>query len=308
MDIKKAKNILNRRHALRIFEQADIFYHKINIAPEIEAKLDFDTILDNTIVQSQTNKDLSPTNSNFNPLLPESYSQENDTLNVNISTSGISFTCEEKLNTGDYLMLRVLLLSSMTVITSCCKVVYTKPSNPFETDQYPYLIGAHFINLKPIDKALLDKHINKRKIQSYITNSLLTLLVILCLIMPEVIFEELLHLGSYLIEAAIELITIGYDLLDHNLNKIVQFLFHTDWQNTHKISFYTIIAIGTGLLFPLIRLIISTGKKLFYRFHRFYCRKKSSIRYYWQEQTLLYKTGAITLITCVITLYVLFFI
>jgi len=126
--------------------------------------------------------------------------------------------------------------------------------------------------------------------------------------MPELIFDELLNLGSYVIEAVIEIVPVGYDLLEYNLNKVVQFLFHTDWQNTHKISFYMIIAIGTGLLFPSIRMIISTSKKLFYRFRRFYCRKKASICYYWQEQTLLYKSGLIILILCVITLYVLFFI
>ncbi len=51
----------------------------------------------------------------------------------------------------------------MTAVMTCCKVVYCKPSNPYEIDQYPHLVGARFVNLAATDRALLDNIVSKRR-------------------------------------------------------------------------------------------------------------------------------------------------
>ncbi|WP_157204105.1 PilZ domain-containing protein [Methylomonas methanica] len=111
---------LNRRVAFRIYEQANLFYRKIDRDRHMQAPENFDALLSNSDLSDAAAPDA----------LPDSQSRENDTLNVNISASGIAFTSKDSLQAGDYLMLRILLLSSMTAIMTCCKVVYCQTQQP----------------------------------------------------------------------------------------------------------------------------------------------------------------------------------
>jgi PilZ domain len=90
--------------------------------------------------------------------------KENDTRNVNISATGIAFNCEELLNEGDYLEIKMMLISSMAVIVTYGKVVYC--NNGQSTDnQYPYFIGVDFLNMKDEDREMLIKYVVKKQLQ-----------------------------------------------------------------------------------------------------------------------------------------------
>ena len=298
MDINKANNNSNRRRAFRIYEQVDLFFHKSDSEDEIQ-----ESIPANTIKESLAKSYIASEQS-----LPDSLNQENDSLNVNISTSGISFTCKEELVAGDHLIIRLFLLSSMKVVIACCKVVYIKPSNPFEKNHYPYQVGAQFVNLKPEDQALLHRHIKKKKTQGLVINGLLASFIIAILIMPDMALELFLGLCSFLIDELIEIAHLMYEFIEFSLDHLIEMTFHTDMQNTQTIGFYTQIFFGVVISYPLIRIIYSTSKSIFFAIRVFYCRKKASLFYYWGEQTLLYKTGLISSGVMTITCYLLFFI
>ncbi len=99
MDTSNDNKNLNRRRAFRIYDQINLLYHKIESINES---------LDNKSPSSITEHigcSLSQTETESKKSLPVSYSQENDTLNVNISANGISFTCKEELLVGDHLVI-----------------------------------------------------------------------------------------------------------------------------------------------------------------------------------------------------------
>ncbi len=90
--------------------------------------------------------------------------KENDTRNVNMSATGIAFNCEEALNENDYLEIKILLISCMTVIVTYGRVVYCKNSESND-DRYPYFVGVNFIKMKDDDREMLIKYVVKEQLQ-----------------------------------------------------------------------------------------------------------------------------------------------
>jgi len=90
--------------------------------------------------------------------------KENDTRNVNMSATGIAFNCEEALKESDYLEIKILLVSCMTVIVTYGRVVYCKNSQSNDS-QYPYFVGVNFINMKDEDREMLIKYVVKEQLQ-----------------------------------------------------------------------------------------------------------------------------------------------
>ncbi len=308
MALNKAKNNLNRRRAFRINEQVDLFFHKIEFDQETEEKLDFNNVMDNVVQTLATNNPPSSTSSSFEQLLPDSQSKENDTLNVNISSSGISFTSKEKLMPGDYLIIRVLLLSSMTLIMTCSKVVYVKSSNPFEKNQYPNLVGAHFVNLKLEDKELINRHVNKKRNHLFILNGFFASIVMIVLVIPDLVFSLLIDLCVFLFDSFLGIIHLTYEFIEYGLDHLIENIFHTELHDTQIICFYILVFFGLIALYLLLCKIPSIYKNCYHRFRLFFYRKKSSFLYRWKEQTLLYKIGLISFGIIAILCYGLFYI
>lgn len=302
---KPNKNQINRRRAFRIYEQVDLFYQKISPDQSNEAF----PHLSHAVTQSQTeNNSSSADDSAFNRQLPESHSQENDTKKVSISSSGISFTSKEELMAGDNLMIRVLLLSNMVRITTCCKVVYCNPSNPFESDLYPYQIGAHFVNLRPEEKTLLDNYVSKKRLRKIIVNSLITCFILIGLAFPEFIFDALLDQCFFLIDSILDMVGLMLDIISYSSDEAVEYFFHTELHETQIISFYIQLFLATIGVYLSFRVIRSILKSLFYRFRVFLYRKKWSLLYYWRGKTMLYKIAMISLAVFAILCYGMFFI
>lgn len=293
MDKAKAeKNDSNRRRAIRVYEQVDLIFHKIDFNQEQLKNTGFNNIL-STVVQSFDTAPSSSTTTptSIEPLLPASHSQKNNTLNINISSTGISFTCNEKLMAADYLMIRVLLLSSMTVITTSCKVVYVKPSNPHEKNQYPYTIGARFIKLKPEDQKILDEHIKRKRSRRLIMKGVLAFFILIFIQVPDLFFELIVDLFSFIIEEFFELLHLFYELVEYGLDLLIEHIFHTGMRSTQTIVFYVQAILTIALSIPLFRKLLSFSENLFHSCQLYLYRKKASIFYSWEEKTLEYKVG-----------------
>ncbi len=240
--------------------------------------------------------------------LPTTTSQENDSLNVNISSSGISFTCQEQFQPGDYLRLRVLLLSRMTSVLLCSRVVYCRPSNPYETHQYPYCIGAEFVNLKPADQALLNDYIAQQRKRSWIVKTLMVFLIATLLLIPDVIFDLVSGLFDFLSDQIIELLLFLNDLVEFSVDQFVEHTLHTNRHETQLISFYLLLAIQLVVAYALFRSLPSKCLVLYQKTRSYVYRKKMSYLYFWTHQTLFYKLGVTSVFLMCVTLYVMFFI
>jgi hypothetical protein len=90
--------------------------------------------------------------------------KESDTRNVNISATGMAFNCEEALQEGDHLEIKMMLVSSMVVIVTYGRVVY-RINSPSADGQYPYFVGVDFINMKDENRELLIKYVVKKQLQ-----------------------------------------------------------------------------------------------------------------------------------------------
>ena len=287
---------INRRMAFRIYERANLFYHKINPTDGL-------TPIDgyHDLLTAQVKLDSS---ASIIDRLPESQSQENDALNVNISASGMAFTCKDQLQVGEYLMVRILLLSSMTVVMACCQVVYCKQSNPYETDRYPYLIGTQFVNLTAEDAAILHKHAARHKKQQWIAYSLLLILALTVLVAPDMAFGLILGLFHHLLEIILHILHLGFEFVEYNLDHFIEHTFHTDLHTTQVIAFYTLLTLGVGILYLLWIFLPPVVQRFYKNQISYWTRKKASVLYFWDSQTLANKLKIISISTAFIAGYV----
>lgn len=282
--------------AFRVLQRANLFYCKIDRSQDIQTPQDIELMSSMLHPSQGEEKSGGMTDElSFEAGLPVSESMENDTLNVNISTSGLSFTCKEPLQAGDYLLTRILLLADMTNITCCCKVVYCKPSNPYENDRYPYLIGARFVNLAIDERNVLNGFLEKRRKQQFILNGLLLLAAIIFLAAPDQVIDYLLTLAHYLLGAILHLLHLLFEYLESTLDHIVEHLFHTGLHQTQIIVFYTLLAFATAGLYGLWLIVPSICLRFTQALRQHYSRKKASLLYYWGEQTLQAKVGLVLL-------------
>ena len=291
---------LNRRVALRIYEQANLFYHKLDSGQPIEPQSGFDRFLTDS-ASSHATEHLPHEQS-----LPTSQSRLNDTLNVNISASGIAFTCKEQLKPGDYLMLRILLLSNMTAVMTISKVVYCTPSNPYEHDRHPFSVGTQFVNMTAEDTALLAHHIRRRRQQQWMVNGSIAALLIAVLAAPAQALAVLIALGHHLLNLALHLMHLGFEYLELNLDHVVEHLFHTGRHATQIIVFYGLVTLGLLALFFLGRRIPAAWTRLSNRLLLLLSRKKSSFLYLWGQQSSLDKIKIIAVSIAAITAYIFF--
>lgn len=293
---KKSDN----RVALRVYEQVNLFYQKTALSQLNETQPGFDNIL-NSFAPAQTAGGV-----NVEPSFPYSQSQENDTLNVNVSTSGIAFTCKEELKPGDYLMLRILFLSSMTVVMTCCKVVYCKPSNPYEINRHPYSIGAQFVNMTAEDSELLNKHVGKRKKQQFLMNGSIAAFALAILSAPDQVLGLLLDLSHHVLEIFLHVLHLVFEYLEMSLDHVIEHHFHTEVHETQVIVFYVLMIVGLIGLFFLGRKVLTASVRMSKGLRLYWSRKKLSCLYFWSQQTVVDKIKIGSISTAFIAGYIYF--
>lgn len=295
------KSQVNRRKNRRIFEQVNLFYRQIS-HNSIEGLAELGARAESTVDQQMSD---SVDNGSF---LPDSQIQENDSLHVNLSASGISFTCRDAMQPGDVLFIRVLLLNCLTMISSCCRVVYCRPSNPYEKNRYPYTIGAQFMNLQKDDQAFLSRYVQSKRNRQWCVAIVFSLLLLTMLYVPDLVFGLFLDLFDTLLHQLLGFIHLAYEVFEYSLDLAVETLFHTTLYQTQLIGFYVQIVIGLALGYFLITRVPKLINRWFNLLLAFIFRKKSSVQYFWKCQSFLYKAGMICVGLLLFLTYFLFFI
>lgn len=270
------QNKTNRRTALRIYETVNLFYRKLPAGRD-QSPPNFDRMLGSD----------SPGNPALEP--PASESVENDTLQANISAGGIAFTADEALLAGDRLMLRILLLSSLTTISVCAEVVYCKPSNPYEDNRYPFTIGARFVNLSDTDSELLRRHVERCNRQRIAVNLIGAAGVLTALTAPDLVWDLLAGLIHYLLEVILHFAHLLFEYLEMGLDHVIEHAFHTGTHETQVFVFYILVSFATLALYLLGRKIPAWYRRALNGTLLFVSRKKSSSLYFWGQQSTLDK-------------------
>lgn len=306
--VNMAKNI-NRRVSFRIYEQVNLFYKKIDEKRLTEPYPAFDNVSNDFLLPTELDKvsqDSALPSPRLDKDLPEDMQfNEDDTLNVNISVSGMAFTCDDAFKEGDYLVIRLWLLSSMVAIVTYCKVVYCKNTNPYET-HHPYLVGAHFISLKDQDRELLRKHVDKKKVQQTVVKGFILTAVLTVIAMPDVVFGLLFDLLHHLFVLFLEFCHLAFEFVELNLDKLIEHLFETDLHQTQVIVFYIIASFVFYGLYRLGRAVPPFCRQCKKNQIAYWSRKKASLLYYWREQSLFNKIKLVVIGVAAVTGYIFF--
>lgn len=321
----------NRRSYFRIYDEVNLFYKKIDeqlvteqhpISGNILNSYTLSTNLDvgsqdSALLLRRLEKNL-PDVADYLRLIdakmdllaqdvtmPGFQFKENDTRNVNISASGIAFSCEEALKAGEYLVIKIMLVSSMTVLLTYGKIVYCKNSPPSDI-QCPYVVGVDFINMKDENRALLIKHVAKRRLQQLWVWGFILAAVITVVAIPDVVFGLLFELFHFLFEHVLEFIHIVFEFTESTLDHLIEHLFHTGVHETQVIVFYILVSFGLYVLYRLWRVLPPFFLRCKNNQIAYWSRKKASLLYYWQEQSLFNKIKLVVIGAAAITGYVFF--
>lgn len=299
----------NRRVSFRIYDRVNLFYKKIDENRLAEPYPAFDNVVNDFLLPSEPEKvsqaPALPTPRQDKDLPEDMQFDEDDALNVNISASGMAFTCDDALKEGDYLVIRLLLLSSLASIVTYGKVVYCKTTNPYET-HHPYLVGTHFISLKEQDQELLSQHVNKKKMQQTVIKGFVLAAVLTVIAMPGAVFGLLLELLHHLLELSLEFCHLAFEFIESSLDKLVEHFFETDVHTTQVIVFYIIVSFVFYGLYRLYRVVPPFYRRVKKNQISYWSRKKASLLFYWREQSLFNKIKLVAIVVAAITGYIFF--
>ncbi|MDO9168639.1 MAG: PilZ domain-containing protein [Methylobacter sp.] len=303
----------NRRSFFRIYDEVHLFYKKIDEKRVNEPYSTFDNSLNNPASSfniemiSQNSELLSPDEEIISPDVktPDSEIKENKTHDVNISVGGMGFICERALKEGDYLIIKIVLVSSMAVIVTYGKVVFCEKRQANDS-QYPYFVGVHFVNMKDKDRELLIKYVDKKRQQQKWVNGLLLAAVLAGIVAPDMVFSLLFELFHFLFEHILEFSHIAFEVVESTLDEFVEHLFHTDLQQTQLIVFYILVSLVVCGLYLLWRVLPPFCRHSKESLIAICVHKKANLLSYWWEQSLLNKIKLVVIGIAIITLYVFF--
>lgn len=297
----------NRRAAFRIYDEVNLFYKKIDEQLVTDPYATVDEILD--IPPSTINVEHRVRGVTLLPGLkknvPDWQFKEDGVRNVNISASGIAFNCDDALKEGDYLAIKILLISTMTIIVTCCKVVYCRDSDPNQT-HFPYFVGAHFVSMENADRELLVEHVAKHKARQNIVRGFILGTVVTVIAVPDVAFDLLSGLVHFLFVNILHFLHLAFEFIESSLDHFVEHLFHTDTHQTQIIVFYILVAFAIVGLYWLWRALPPFCRRCKENLFSYCAHKKASLLYYWEELSLLNKIKLVVIGVAAIAAYVSF--
>lgn len=298
----------NRRGFFRIYDEVNLFYKKIDEKLVTESQPVFDNISNDRSLSTDiemVSRDSALLLPKLERKLPGFQFKDNETCNVNISASGMAFTCEDALKEGDYLIIKIQLLSSMAIIATYGKVVYCRNNQPYDMD-YPYFVGAHFFGMEDDDWELLGKYVEKKRKQQIRVTEFTLAAVLIVLVAPDLVFGTLFELLHFLVEVLLHGLHLAFEFIEINLDHLIEHLFHTDLHQTQVIVFYILLSFGLYGLYRLLRVLPSFCRRCKRNLFACWLRRKESLQFYWQEQSLFDKFKLIIIGIAVIASYVFF--
>lgn len=296
--VNKTEN-KNRRAFFRIYDEVNLFYQKIDEKQLAELRphpANRYPAGDGPVTRNSALPKLARD-------LPEDQFKENETCNINISTSGMAFSSDHTLQEGDILLIQVQLVSSMAVIQTYATVVYCKDNQPYDTE-YPYFIGTHFIDMEDDYRSLLKTHIEKKHNKDVRIRAILMTALIIVLVVPTMVFGLLFELIHLIVEVVLHLAHLAFEFIELNLDHVIEHFFHTDLHQTQIIVFYIIASFILYGLYLLVRALPSFCRRCKKNQLAFWTRKKSNLQFFWREQTLVNKIKLGVIGVIVLVLYV----
>jgi hypothetical protein len=297
----------NRRGVFRIYEDANLFYKKIDQNLVVETQPVVHKILDDYQIVA----DLDSVAPNvFLPDLDENWPvntdfRGNSPQHINLSESGIAFTCDDSLKEGDYLAMKIMLKSGIKDILTYAKVVYCKTSQE-GGGQFPAFVGAHFVNMKNDDQELIVKYVEKKRLRLRWASGFILAAVLTVLAAPGAIFGLLFEFLHFVLELLLEFCHLGFEFIESNLDHLIEHLFETDLHGTQIIVFYIIFSVAGYGLYRLWRFFPSFCLRIKNNLLACWLRKKASLSYFWREQPLISKIRLVVLCVVIFTGYIFF--
>jgi hypothetical protein len=297
----------NRRGVFRIYEDANLFYKKIDqnlvvetqpvvhkILDDYQIAVDLDVVASNVLLPDLDEN--WPVNTDFRGNSPQ---------HINLSVSGIAFTCDDSLKEGDYLAMKIMLKSGIKDILTYAKVVYSKTTQE-GGQQYPSFVGAHFVNMKNVDKELIVKYVEKKRLRQRWVSGFLLAALLTVLAAPGAIFGLLLEFLHFVLELLLEFTHLGFEFIESNLDHLIEHLFETDLHGTQVIVFYIIFFVLSFGLYRLWRFFPPFCLRIKNNLLAYWSRKKAGLSYFWREQPLINKIWLVVIGAAIITGYVFF--
>lgn len=303
----------NRRGFFRIYDEVNLFYQKLDEQSATAFNLDFDNPLaspahysdfdaipqDYPLRLSRLEKN-QPDRMTANGLL-----KGHETIDVNISASGMAFMSDEELKEGDDLIFSIQLVSAKTAIVTRGKIVYCRKDTS-DDDQCPFFVGAHFVDMQDKDREVLSMHVDKKHRRQKWVNGIILAAVITVLVAPGGVFDVLSGLLHFLFVHVIELCHIAFELIESGLDHLIEHLFHTDLHKTQVIVFYILLSFVFYGLYLLWRVVPPFFRRCKKNQSVYWARKKVGLFYYWRELSAFDKVKLAVIGVAAITLYILF--
>lgn len=308
MDKVNMRKDKNRRGSFRIYDEVNLSYKKIDEVWGGNSR----PIPDNIDPSFSTDIEKVPRNlaallPTLEKDLPDLPFNEHESHNVNISASGMAFNCEDALKEGDILVIKIQLASSTAVIVTYSQVVYCKNLQADDSPNdspHPCFVGAHFVDMKEEDRALLIKHVDKKRGLQHWVNGVILIAVITMITMPDVVFGLLLEFTHFLFELLLHILHLSFEFIEINLDHLVEHLFSTDLHQTQVIVFYVILSFLVYGFYRLWRAVPPFCRRCKQNLFTAYAFKKASLLFFWREQSLFNKIKIVAIGIAAIACYI----
>lgn len=304
----KVKMRKNRRAYFRIYDEVNLSYKKI----DEERATNSQPISDNFFNDHSFSTDIEKVpqdSASLSPRPEDLQVNEHESQNVNISAGGIAFYCEDTLEAGDFLVLKIKPASSMAVIMAYSQVVYCKSLQPEDSPNdspHPCFVGAHFIDMKDEDRGLLIKHVDKKRKQQNWVHGFILAAIITFIAVPDVVLSILLGVSHFLFERIFEFVHIAFEFVELGLDHLVEHLFHTEVHQTQIIVFYIMLSFAFYGLYLLWRIVPPFCRLCKRNLFTAYAFKKAGLLFFWREHSLINKIKIVSVVIAAITCYILF--
>jgi hypothetical protein len=301
MDKFSIRKNKNRRGSFRIDDEVNLSYKKIDEKWMSEH-------------QYPTSNDHSFSTENHTVVLDSADLLDmpfnrHESHNVNISSSGMAFSCEDALKEGDFLIIKLQLSSSMEAIVTYSQVVYCKDLEPDpgpNDSPHPCFVGTHFVNMKNEDRALLVKHVDEKRKQQHWINGIIITAILAVIFFPDVVFHLLAVIAHFLLDVSLHILHLSFEFIEMNLDHLVEHLFHTDLHQTQVIVFYIILSFVLLALYLVWRALPALWRRLKNALSLAVAFRKANWQFFWQEQSMLNKVKIVSITVAVLLLYFFF--
>jgi hypothetical protein len=131
---------------------------------------------------------------------------------------------------------------------------------------------------------------------------IISILIVIFITIPDVIFGLLVDFGHFLVEFSHTLFEVIESALDH----LIEHFFHTDLHTTQIIVFYIIVSVGFYAFYRLYRALPRFFRCVKESLLARWEGEKASIYLCWKELSLFNKIKLVVICVAAVTCYILF--